>query len=213
MTTSQSFLDNLRRNLGRQPGDPLPERPPVFPPPSLGAPAAALDKLLGEINALAGKTCRLADPLEASLDEALAGLVQAEQVKVACAWQTPEIQALRVEERLQRLGVEIVPPGAGKHALARCDLGVTGADFAVPETGTLGLLSSAQKPRMVSLVPRIHLALITPTILRPGLQALFAEAKLQDYLILITGPSRTSDIELTLTLGVHGPKALYVWVY
>jgi len=115
--------------------------------------------------------------------------------------------------RLQRLGVEIVPPGAGKHALARCDLGVTGADFAVPETGTLGLLSSAQKQRMVSLVPRIHLALIAPAILHSGLQTLFAEAKYQDYLILITGPSRTSDIELTLTLGVHGPKSLYVWVY
>ena len=74
-----------------------------------------------------------------------------------------------------------------------------------------GMNSSAVQPRAVSLVPRVHLAILRPAALRADLHQVFAEAKHQPYLIFITGPSRTADIELTVTLGVHGPKTLYVW--
>ncbi len=124
----------------------------------------------------------------------------------------PRLRALRVAERLSALGVAVVPPGADKRALAECDLGVTEADFALPETGTLGLLSSAEKPRAVSLLPRVHLAILSSRALRPDLHPVFQEAKAHPYLVFITGPSRTADIELTVTLGVHGPQALYVWM-
>jgi L-lactate dehydrogenase complex protein LldG len=133
-------------------------------------------------------------------------------VKKAVLWPHPGLEQFGFAERLRSLGVEVVPPDAEKDALAECDLGVTGVDFALPETGTLGLLSSAEQPRAVSLLPRVHLAVMTPGALRADLHQVFAEAKNHHYLILITGPSRTSDIELTLTLGVHGPKALYLWV-
>ena len=108
--------------------------------------------------------------------------------------------------------MQIVSPFAGKHELAECDLGVTGVDMALPETGTLVLTSDESRPRMVSLVPRVHLAILRPGALRADLHQVFAEGKGEGYLIFITGPSRTADIELTLTIGVHGPKALYVWV-
>jgi L-lactate dehydrogenase complex protein LldG len=117
-----------------------------------------------------------------------------------------------VGEVLQTLGVEVIPAQADKHLVAACELGVTGADAALPETGTLLLRSSPERPRVVSLLPRVHLAIFTPTVLRADLHQVFAEAKDAGYSVLVTGPSRTADIELTLTLGVHGPKSLYAWV-
>lgn len=90
--------------------------------------------------------------------------------------------------------------------------GITEADLLLPETGTLVLRSSSEKSRAVSLVPRVHLAIVRPEILRVDMRQVFAEAKDSTYLVFITGPSRTADIELTVTLGVHGPKNLYVWV-
>ena len=96
--------------------------------------------------------------------------------------------------------------------MAKCDLGITEADFLLPETGTIVLHSSAEKPRAVSLLPRVHLAIVRAEMLRADMHQVFAEAKDKNYLVFITGPSRTADIELTTTLGVHGPKNLYVWM-
>ena len=84
-------------------------------------------------------------------------------------------------------------------------------DAALPETGTLLLRSAPDKPRLVSLVPRVHLALVRPSALRADLSQAFADIKGDGYAVCITGPSRTADIELTVTIGVHGPKSLYVW--
>jgi L-lactate dehydrogenase complex protein LldG len=110
------------------------------------------------------------------------------------------------------MGVEVVSPYASNREVAECELGITGADFALPETGTLGLRSSIERPRTVSLLPRVHLALIQATCLRADLHQVLDEAKHDGYFVFITGPSRTADIELTLTVGVHGPKTLIVWV-
>jgi L-lactate dehydrogenase complex protein LldG len=179
-------------------------------PRSPGGGEAELEQLCAEIRKLSGVAQRLSS--RDALAAALAELVRHEGVQRATLWSTPELAAWRVAETLQGLGVEIVSPQAGKQRVAACELGVTGADAALPETGTLLLTSSPERPRVVSLLPRVHLAVFTPAALRVDLHQALAEAKGADYAVLVTGPSRTADIELTLTLGVHGPKALYAWV-
>lgn len=207
--TRDAILANVRRSLGRSGSAPLLERPPILPPRPAGTTEDEIHLLIAEINKLSGSARRVSqDDLEASLAE----LVAEQRIQRAVLWPDANLQRLRLAESLQEMGVEVIPASAGKDLLATCDLGITGVDYALPETGTLALLSSPEKPRPVSLLPRVHLAIISPASLRPDLHQVFSEVKGQGYLILITGPSRTADIELTVTLGVHGPKALYAWV-
>jgi len=208
----EEILGKIREALGRKLGTPPAPIPPTarIAPRKAGDPEAEMALLLGEIEKLSGVTRRLASREE--LGVALAELVKTEDVKRATVWNTPDLADLGVGETLKALGVELVPAQADKHLVATCELGVTGVDAALPETGTLLLCSSPERPRVVSLLPRVHLAIFTSAVLRPDLHQAFAEAKDAGYSVLVTGPSRTADIELTLTLGVHGPKALYAWV-
>ena len=208
MTTREDFLAEVRLALGRDRTAPIPAVPGRRPARPLGDPQVEMTAVLSEIGKLGGKTQQMSAD---GLHEALARLVEEEGVRKATLWQTDALRKLGVEQVLAGLDVEIVPPHAGKHALANCDLGITGADAALPETGTLLLRSTPDRPRMVSLVPRIHLAIISPEILVSDLGPAFERVKGEGYWVFVTGPSRTADIELTVTIGVHGPKALHVW--
>jgi L-lactate dehydrogenase complex protein LldG len=205
----ETILANVRGALGRALGAPIAKRPPLLAPRVAGSADAEIDRLLSEVSALTGVTRRLSG---GEIDAALQELVESQSVRKATLWNTLRLGQLGVAARLSALGVEVVPPDAGAAALADVDLGITEADFALPETGTLGLFSSPSQPRQVSLVPRIHLAIVHPSALRADLHEVFAEAKTHPYMVFVTGPSRTADIELTVTIGVHGPKVLHVWV-
>lgn len=103
-------------------------------------------------------------------------------------------------------------------ALFDCDVGITGAQWAIAETGTLVLESDRERHRLTSLVPAVHIALIEANQIRQTLgEVLKAISEqgpdaLSRTVTFITGPSRTSDIELTLAIGVHGPAELHVIV-
>ena len=103
---------------------------------------------------------------------------------------------------------------ADKAALFACDAGVTGAQYGIAETGTLVLESHQERHRLASLVPPVHIALLEAVNLRQTLGEVLAllDKDLSRVVTFITGPSRTSDIELTLAIGVHGPAELYVIV-
>jgi L-lactate dehydrogenase complex protein LldG len=202
-------IDNVRRSLGRTARAPLGERPVIYDARQTESVDSEIDVFLNEIKKLSGVGQKVSTP---EIDSALKTLVEEQNIKKATAWETPYLRQLGVAEILNYLGVELVSPNASKHEMALCDLGITEADYLLPETGTLVLHSSAEKPRAVSLLPRIHLAIVRLEILRADMHQVFAEAKDHHYLVFITGPSRTADIELTVTLGVHGPKNLYVWM-
>ena len=200
-------IDNVRRSLGRTAQTPLSPRPAIYEarqPEEIDS-----ETFLNEVKKLSGVAQKL---IPADIDSAFKTLVTEQNIHKATAWETPYLRQLGVSEILNSLGLELISPNASKHEMALCDLGITEADFLLPETGTLVLYSSFEKPRAVSLLPRIHLAIVRPEMLRADMHQVFAEAKEQKYLVFITGPSRTADIELTVTLGVHGPKNLFVWM-
>jgi L-lactate dehydrogenase complex protein LldG len=202
-------IDNIRRSLGRTAQTPLSLRPAIYESRQADSVDAEIECFLAEVRKLSGVAQKLAPE---SVSEALKSLVAENGIRKATLWHSPLFEQLGLEQTLRSLGVDLVSPTADKHEMALCDLGVTEADYLLPETGTLVLRSSAEQPRAVSLLPRIHLAIVRPEMLRSDLHQVFAEAKDSHYLVFITGPSRTADIELTVTLGVHGPKNLYVWM-
>jgi L-lactate dehydrogenase complex protein LldG len=202
-------IENIRRSLGRTAQTPLRFRSELYEPRQPDSVGSELETFLNEVQKLSGVGQKL---VPSAIDSALKALLVEQNISKATVWETPRLRELGVAEILNGLGVELVSPNASKHEMALCDLGITEADYLLPETGTLVLTSSAARPRAVSLLPRVHLAIVRPDMLRADMHQVFAEAKDRNYLVFITGPSRTADIELTVTLGVHGPRHLYVWM-
>ncbi len=205
MAPRDEILKRVRKALGT----PIPR--PVLPPARrtvVEDRQAEIECLLNEVQALGGKTQRIMS--HAELQAALGQLVQQEQVRRATLWReiVPDLAQM-----LTSLQIELVSPQAGKEVLADCDLGITGADAAIAESGTIVVRTSPGQPERISLMPRVHLAIFRPAVLRADLALVLAEIKKDRHAVLITGPSRTADIEKTLTIGVHGPKVLYVWSY
>ena len=94
--------------------------------------------------------------------------------------------------------------------------GVTGANFAIAETGTIVLESTDEQVRLATTLPTRHFVLLDPKkIVTDGQAAIphvrqLHEQAPRNFLAYITGPSRTADIERVLTIGVHGPKELHI---
>ncbi len=123
-----------------------------------------------------------------------------------------------VERWLRFTDLEIDELGIAPNAqdIFRFDVGISTAQAAIAETGTLVLDSACERHRLVSLVPPVHIAILNASSICETLSdalALLQETKeISPAVTFITGPSRTADIELTLAIGVHGPQELYVIV-
>lgn len=125
---------------------------------------------------------------------------------------------------IQSWGAEHLPPGLLSALTAagvqvdhspdpQAQVGLTGCPAAIAETGTLVIPSGPGRPLTASLLPEIHLAVLSAEDIHQDLrQVLNLEAvRTAASVALVTGPSRTSDIEMTLTLGVHGPREVHVF--
>ena len=93
------------------------------------------------------------------------------------------------------------------------EAGLTGALAGVAETGTLVLLGGRGRPLTASLLPLLHIAVLKAEDILPDMAAALKLPELQECAAaaLVSGPSRTADIEMTLTLGVHGPREVVVF--
>ncbi len=100
--------------------------------------------------------------------------------------------------------------------VADAELGIAEADFAIASTGTLAVVANANRPGSLTLLPTASLVIVQIDRVMPNLAAVLAamgpEGVAANRLTLITGPSRTADIEKRIVLGVHGPKSLHVIV-
>lgn len=112
--------------------------------------------------------------------------------------------------------VDALPADGTRGAFFAADAGVSGVDYLIAETGSLALLSRPDQPRSLSLLPPVHIAVAGREQILPDLFDLFATPlaasadSLPSSVSLITGPSKTGDIELRLVTGVHGPGEVHV---
>ena len=106
-----------------------------------------------------------------------------------------------------------------RRRLSETGMGITGADYAIAETGSVIVLPRRGLSRLVSVVPPVHVAIVRPRDVLGTLDDLFAlrrleyhgnEGEMGSYLNFITGPSRTADIESTIVVGVHGPREVHL---
>jgi L-lactate utilization protein LutC len=123
----------------------------------------------------------------------------------------------RADFRIVRtLPVADLERAAMRSRVADADLGIAEADFAIASTGTLAVVSNAQRPGSLTLLPTASLVIVQIDRLRANLaevlSAIGPAGLIANRLTLITGPSRTADIEKRIVLGVHGPKSLHVIV-
>ena len=92
------------------------------------------------------------------------------------------------------------------------DAGVSEAIYGLADTGSVVLAASPEEPRANSLLPDVHVTLLREESILPGLDELFAALgpDLPSALAIVTGPSRSADIEQKLAVGVHGPREVHV---
>jgi L-lactate dehydrogenase complex protein LldG len=132
---------------------------------------------------------------------------------------TPGAYALWAESPFLK-GVERAPllqiPGlkfqVNQELAANARFGINQMQWALTDTGTLVQNSTAIEQRLVSSLPSIHIAIVPTSGILPDMPALLTKLTPREsgYIAMITGPSRTADIERVLTIGVHGPERLII---
>jgi len=171
---------------------------------------ARIASLFANLEKLAGKTHRASSPADARAY--VAGLIGE---RSAVASNAPFLRECGITD-LPTVRSGFTNSEELRAVSADAEFGITSADYALADTGTLVLFSSPQEARMVSLLPPVHIAVVPREKILTGLDELLAQEPLpagrSSSMLLITGPSRTADIEQILVRGVHGPGEIHVIV-
>jgi len=225
-----SILASIRDSLTRT-RQQLEQQAAEYAPPHPRGPFVASDlepveQFRSELEALRAYVHVCDSPADA-VEQVLALLEQA-GARSALAWAPDQLPLPGLAEALTAGGVELAAGqvlGADRAALYAelepAAVGISGVDVAIAESATMLLVSGPGRGRLASLLPPMHIALLPEQrIVRTLPQALdrlsseFGAGLFRDRsnLTCITGPSRTADIELSLTLGVHGPREIHAVV-
>jgi L-lactate dehydrogenase complex protein LldG len=228
------ILGRIRAGLDTT-GDMLRRHAALHRPPFPRSPYVAVDDdasdveiFTRELTSLFGSvhTCETAEQARSRVVSILAD-AGADRV---IAWADDQLPVADLRATLQANGITVVDarvlgmPDRDARLAALDDVPacVTGADAAVAESGSIALVSGPVRGRLASLLPPLHIALLPAgRIVRTLPEALdllalhFGSDIFRDRsnVVFVSGPSRTADIELSLTLGVHGPKKVHVVIF
>ncbi|GIW82635.1 MAG: lactate utilization protein C [Gemmatales bacterium] len=217
----ESFLQRVRNAVaaGNRPGAaaPLPSRGSIG---YQGAGEDLLHRFCMQCQAAGG----IPHPVRSD-DEAIdcvLAIVAEKNARNILLGEGPLLKRLDLARRLEGNGASVhrvaeLPTTVAREAMFAADIGISGVDRLVAETGSLVDAANQRQPRGLSLLPPVHICVADAGQLVPDLFDLFeaiprdsGKPVMPSCLTLITGPSKTGDIELRLVTGVHGPGEVHV---
>ena len=226
----EAILGRVRQSLGN--ATRFPQAAEAQTPPATHLPferEAMIKSFAAELSLLTGVFHRVPPEAVPGLVLELIAEAGGDESPGVLNWGQADLPVPGLLDAIKTGGVRLVEasvPLAGPEREARLAemekavVGLTAAEAALADVGGIVVRSGEGRPRLASLLPPTHIALVTPDQFYPSLydwmEALRAQGRLEDTaagvsnLTVITGPSRTADIEKTLVLGVHGPRFLHV---
>lgn len=177
-----------------------------------------LQRFTSELNAQSGAVYQAKDQEDAV--RILSGIVKAEGLKSVLAT-SGNIYGLDIKTfgNQNNVSVNTVQDFSSRKEFRESaftvDAGITSADFAVAESGTLGLIFHKDQPRLVSIAPPVHIAILPVNKLHPVYENVIEQvfkdtAQIPSQFCFITGPSATADIQAVPFKGMHGPVKIFV---
>lgn len=211
MSAREALLANVRRALGRAAGQGSPSHMAPLAAPRLQIPLSDRNQyaslFVQNFEKLGGKSIFLDEP--GAVAGAIAELLEGKRAVASNAKFLAECGITK----LPQVQSGFTDREALRAACVPADIGITSADYALADTGTLVMLASLAEARLISLLPPVHIAVFPRSRMLANLDELLGilpnPAEQTSSMVLITGPSRTADIEQILVRGVHGPGEIY----
>ena len=182
------------------------EKEPIEDPP---------ERFLEELEAVGGHGKRVRSLEEAR--EYVLFLAQKKGAKLLVRWDDEELERLGVDGPLEEAGVEVAVwrnQADFREVTARADIGLSTAEWAIAETGSLVLTSEPGRGRAVTLLPPTYVAVVAVKKILPtvseAIERYAERGEVPSNVCFHTGPSRSGDIEMSLAIGVHGPGDVHV---
>jgi L-lactate dehydrogenase complex protein LldG len=172
-------------------------------------------RFLEELRAIGGYGRRVLSPEE--VREYVVSLAREKGAKLLVRWDVEELDRLDVDDPLKQAGVEVVAwrdIEDFRAVAARADIGLSTAEWAIAETGSLVLTSGPGRGRSVTLLPPTYVAVIAVerilSTVPEAIEKYAGDGGVPANVCFHTGPSRSGDIEMTLVTGMHGPGEVHV---